>query len=316
MINMKKNICILLLTAIIAAMCFSLSGCYVSKPGKMSELVGTYELTSYTYRPKDLPDEEESENRISTRGITAYLVIKSDGTGYYAYRDNDTELWLKQVKIDYTYDDEEPDRIDRIRYNTGDAINSSDLPGTGAETLGLTFHRAKKSLNYSMPAILGRDYSTSVSYTKVSKSIDLSYVRNKMGMSTSFTAPYQMNGLDGVMYSERYTYGGDDYEYIYYIVDIHPISMKADVYYALKSDGLDVKKTGLAITLSEGSSSNEAILTIDGKRYSRLLGDKFSPYLTEVNTDGNYLDTLNKAYDADVADLISTAREYYSQQLQ
>ena len=81
---MKKIISVILLSALLVLSLFNLSGCYNVRSGKMKRVQGTYELTGYS------TDKDE----IEARGIKLYVVIRSDGTGYYAYEDKDTDRYF------------------------------------------------------------------------------------------------------------------------------------------------------------------------------------------------------------------------------
>ena len=69
LISLATVLALLILSAAV------LSGCYVVKSGKMYKIEGTYQLTSYSGK----------SDYIAERGMTLYIVIRSDGTGYYAY---------------------------------------------------------------------------------------------------------------------------------------------------------------------------------------------------------------------------------------
>lgn len=290
---MKKIGKILLGAVVIGAMLLALTACYVSKPATMSDLVGTYELKTYTYKSDSAPQEQEADNRIALRGITAYLIVKSNGTGYYVYRSNDVALSAVSVKIDYTYDDKDSNKIKQIHYDTG--LNSSGgLPGSGRETLGLTFEKKSKRLNYNQPS-LGKlhPYATSVSYEKVSDSDDLSYVNKKLKTSLDTPLEYSLNGLMGTYALSR---DSDEYAYMFYDLDI--VNKKVTRYYATKEDPLDGKTEVGDLTYEyPADDATVLLITFFGITYRKSLTFPMSPSFeyTPLDENGN-IDYINQFY--------------------
>ena len=178
---MKLKMKTVLSAIILVAMCFTLTSCYVSHPTAMKKLVGTYELTKFTRKAKEAPSEEEPKDLLKENGVKAYLVITADGYGYYAYKDNDTQLKVYKVTITYEYDSEDVSKVRLINYNDGVYTTGTKAPGTGSESLGVNFRLFKRELNYSFQAVLGNKFAQSVIYKKVNKATDLSFVEKKLG---------------------------------------------------------------------------------------------------------------------------------------
>ena len=81
--GLTKRILSLVTVIVLLFSVTQITGCYVVKSGKMKKIVGTYELTSYS----------AGENKLETKGIKLFMVINSDGTGYYAYSDNEVDAY-------------------------------------------------------------------------------------------------------------------------------------------------------------------------------------------------------------------------------
>ena len=178
---MKLKMKTVLSAIILVAMCFTLTSCYVSHPTAMKKLVGTYELTKFTRKAKDADSEADPDDLIKEKGIVAYLVITGEEYGYYAYKDNETPLTVKQVKINYEYDDEDITKVRSITYIDGVFTNGTKYPGAGSELLGVNFRLFKRELNYSFQAVLGNKFAQSVLYKKANKATDLKFVEKKLG---------------------------------------------------------------------------------------------------------------------------------------
>ena len=274
---MKRKLTAIITTMVLACVLVFATGCYTSRPAVMKKLVGTYQLTTFTrtYTDEQVEGEDTiSHDLITEKGITAYLIIASDGTGYYVYGDKDTPPYARAVHITYTYDDKKPDKVKEITYTDG-STTSGNAPGIGRETLGLNFKISEKLLTYYTPAIFSQKYSQSAKYTKLSKVADLSYVQAQL--HTTFVVPrYEIAGLDGLQVFDG-TYS--DSPYIYYCLDIRAGLEQADVYYALKSDCVPVKTTSAPITFDIPADNTSPItLTVAGTTF-------FSDHYTGVATN-------------------------------
>lgn len=178
---MKRTIKATLCAVLLALMCFTLTSCYVSHPTAMKNLTGTYELTKFTRKAKDADSEADPDDLIKEKGIVAYLVITGEEYGYYVYKDNETPLTVKQVKINYEYDDEDITKVKSITYIDGVFTNETKYPGAGSELLGVNFRLFKRELNYSFQAVFNNKFAQSVIYKKANKATDLRYVEKKLG---------------------------------------------------------------------------------------------------------------------------------------
>ena len=231
---MKKTALLLTIILVAALMASMLSACYVSRPAALKKVVGTYELTSFTqtYPAENEESEAKTVDMIKEKEIKAYLVLASDGTGYYVYKDKDTELTTHKLNITYSYDEDDTSKVKEIYYTDGSDTSGDGAPNKGHERLGVYFKWTTKKLTYTMPAVLGRKYSQSVRYDKVDKATDLSYASKKMG-ATLVAPNYEVAQLDGILAYEGIYDSASPY--IYYYIDYHPERSQASVYYALKS---------------------------------------------------------------------------------
>ena len=168
---MKKAITKILALALALFSLLSLSGCYSIKSGKMRRVEGTYKLTAYSTKV----------NNLEENGIVMYLVINGDGTGYYAYSDNETEAYYDTVSVRFISDTEKSGYYSYVEI---------DFTGDGNYTkLGVYSSLKTKTLNSSIPRYTGGilngdfrlDYYESVTFTRVSGKTDLSYVKSAMG---------------------------------------------------------------------------------------------------------------------------------------
>ena len=306
----KQLIAVLLITMLLSML---LTACYASKPGKMKDLVGTYELTSFTRSYSEEKDEEGNvvpRNLIEQRQITAcYLVVGAEGEGYYVYEADGAE-WVRKVKIEYTYSDKEPDKVKEIYYTDGSTTTGTNYPGKGTERLGLYFTRKEKTMSYTSPAIFGQKYSQSVKYTKVDKADDLSYVSGKLG-KTLVAADYEVALLSGWQ-----TYQGEYDEaspYIYCYIHLDMARKTADVYYALKSDAQPVELKNQAVTYTlDGQPSIR--ITVGQNHYQCDIVSALPTSLYYYDAEQQYWIYFgNVGAQYDVAEAVQTSLQNYSQ---
>ena len=73
----KRLLSLILVIALILSISALLSGCYLTKSGKMKQIEGVYELTSYSGKT----------NYMEERGTKIIMVIRADGTGNSSWCD-------------------------------------------------------------------------------------------------------------------------------------------------------------------------------------------------------------------------------------
>lgn len=168
---MKRSFKVILTLVLALSVLLSLCGCYVVKSGKMSKVEGTYLLTYYS----------AGEDMLAKDGITLYIVIESDGSGYYAYSDNDTEAYYSEMSCRFTQDTEKSGYYSYVELQFEE---NGDW-----HKLGVNSRWRDRKLNSSVPKYKGSilngtleiDYYTSVTFERVSGKTDMSYIENKLG---------------------------------------------------------------------------------------------------------------------------------------
>ncbi len=158
------------LAAVLALLILSaavLSSCYFIKSGKMYKIEGTYQLTSY-YGKVD---------HIAEDGMVLYLVIRSDGTGYYAYKDNDTEAHIKELKCTFEANAEKSGYYDYVLVDFGDGEGQTRLGVQAAGLFEISTNLTYTFLQWNNTSDLSQGtHSVNITFTRVSKDTDLSYV--------------------------------------------------------------------------------------------------------------------------------------------
>lgn len=144
-----------------------LSSCYVVKSGKMRKIEGTYQLTSYSGKSDMLAERE----------MTLYLVIRSDGTGYYAYKDNDTEPVIKGITCSFEQDPENSSKYSDVFVNFGDGDGPVKFGIQAAGWFEIDTRLGFSKLQWTNTSDLSLGtYTLHASFTRVSRATDLSYI--------------------------------------------------------------------------------------------------------------------------------------------
>ncbi len=296
-----KIVSAVLAATVSAAALVAFEGCYKTNPATMNDLVGTYELTLFTRRYTDENVKREGEedkpeiihDYIQEKGITAYLVVGSEGKGYYVYKDNQTPVSAAEVKIQYNYEEKtegegenattvKTDNIKTLRYFDG-KDRAKDYPGAGEESLG--FDNKNKSLNVTYNAyngiILKRNNTQRVDYKKVDSATNLSYVERKLGQKLRIV-PYELIRFDGKFYTD-YVQENDEDPYICAELKVDVLTGKADFTAIKKEDFSKEIKSGLDFSYQKIDSENEwevlyEITVGDMKFYAYYGTDENSAY--------------------------------------
>ena len=166
LISLAVAIILLILTTSV------LSSCYIVRSGKMYKIEGTYELTSYT----------DDGDRLSEYGIQMYLVIRADGTGYYAYRNNETKPYIADIRCRFINDSENTDKYSYVEIDFGNG--EYEKFGVYAQTfkLGTTLTNTEYVYGGNIfEGTYGLEYTITATFTKVSRATDLSYVNKSFG---------------------------------------------------------------------------------------------------------------------------------------
>jgi len=302
---MKKRILVSLLLILSV---FVLTSCtsYSSRKGKMEDLVGTYKLTTYI---KQEYDATEDVDMIEQRSITAYLVVGSEGQGYYVYNGN-----LSTISIEYTYEDDE---IKAIQYNNGSnrVYTKVSEPGYGNETK-MGFNVNNSTLSYSISK--GKAFNVKyprrvVVYTKESNDTTLAYVRTKVSETLADQPDFMLKNLKGLFRLYEVYHMGEPHDeiegmglYEYFLADFNNVTEKATLYYRLKGETEDKTEEDVDIKFNRNNTSTSASIELKGVTYTFGLDSSTSAPLSpshsiNVGNDNVAHQNLNntfKEYDA------------------
>ena len=298
----------------------TVTGCssYSSKPGKLENLVGTYELVTYKMKRDDSNPEEEAYDHKAEIGCSAYFSIDKDGYGYYGYKDNETAPRVDSVFSTFIYENEESDLIKAVSMTDGITDKKAYEQKVGCldeSTMGFRDELFKKTLNYTLhsghmlfqPEVkIKYQY---VLYKRVSEEASLSKVNSLLGTNFKFDKPHEMKRCKG-FYTYSCSYKDNlghepSGAYDYAILDMDSYENgKFDLHYALKEDHIkhDVKVS--ATVLEKGKSFTMNIfnrtftclgdykslgswLYGNSEQYENeelLNSESFSPYFGEAKT--------------------------------
>ncbi len=176
--------------SIVVAVCLFLcvtfgAGCYVTNAQPMKKIKGTYKLTQYKTTDKRY-DENDSVvttvvDKIVEEGMEVYLVVTGESTGYYAYKDKETEAYAQEVELYYEASPEDTSEYTFVGYR----VNTySDF-----DKFGVTKNRLNKSVPSICMKIKDRpmyQQGYDKDWEKVSDAIDLSYVSAQLGGLTPY----------------------------------------------------------------------------------------------------------------------------------
>ena len=165
---MKRVIRASVAICLMQAILFLLCACYIVSPARMRNIEGTYQLTTYS----------TSEDKIAARGMTLYMVIRSDGSGYYAFSDNDTELYYSDVKCRFTQDSERSGYYSYVEVDFGNGEWVNLGVNSNSKTLGSSVPKYKGNI---FEGTLEVDYYTTVTFTRVSRIKDMRFINKQLG---------------------------------------------------------------------------------------------------------------------------------------
>lgn len=239
---MKKT---LIAFALILCLILS-SGCYVTRASKISKIVGTYELTSYT---------DDGVDMITKYDMQAYLVVNNEGKSYYYLRRGEY-VSLEEINLRFIPDEEESGKYSYIEYQRD---SSSEWEKLGYADDGFNSNR----IHYKGGWGNLTSYYVYTSYKKVSKVKDLSYLSSKIA---NLPTPLEFGkGLYDGIYSYQFIYNNFDSEkqkrfneyfdeeFVYWFIDLNLYTGKATTYTMQKSDEVS-KETQTAFTIGESNS--------------------------------------------------------------
>ena len=201
------------------------TGCQIISGVKMKDLVGTYEMTSYGAKT----------NVMEEREIKMYMVINSNGSGYYVFKDNDTEVYAAEMRVSFTANTEDSSKYDYVKCTFYDGY-TIDF-GVNRDTLNYS-KIVWKPLQWGKP--LETDYTISVGFKKVSKKTDLSYVQNKLDVEL-MALPFGLSRMSAVYELISVTAGGR----ILTVEEVAEIGVEEPIYAYI---ALDVAKSIMEIS--------------------------------------------------------------------
>ncbi len=237
-----------------------LSSCYVVKSGKMNRVEGVYKLTTYSGKT----------NYLEERGIEMYMIIRADGGGYYAYKDNDTAPYISELRVSYESDPEESGKYSYVNIK----FTGSDDPAHLA-VYAPTFD-FNTNLNSQKPVwkpiVWGEtpeiDYYIDVDFTRVERSTELDALKELFGDAPLL--PYDAKRYDGTYKLERIVTPPESAEtpenpYVYYYVTLDFVAGTAKIYNMKKDD--EITSTATLNDLSVSYENGNYIVSMGGKSY-------------------------------------------------
>ncbi len=297
----KKTISASLVLILIFAICTPLTACYHVNSGSLSDIEGTYRLTGY------LGKEDLKE----ARGIELSIVIRSDGTGYYAYKSNDTDAYISPIKCEFEADEENPGKYSYVTLTFSKDSTKHRL-AIDAKNKNLNSQTAvwKGSL---FDGNLTIDYYIDVDFTKISKDTDLTSLKKDFG-DIPF---YPFGSLDfGGIYKLGYLKSGGtgSDNFVYYYVRFDPQKSLGEAWYMLKEDEEAVHRNFKLSVVEDGS---KFYYKFDGTRVDPSTAE-YDDYITHRYRDGSlvldYFGYLSdEELEAEIANDISQYLESKSQ---
>lgn len=239
--NFSRRIISLSLILIMILSAAVLNGCYYVKSGKMEKVEGTYQLTHYS----------GNGDRLLERGIAMYLVIRSDGTGYYAYKDNNTDPYIAEVRCRFTASTEEPGKYDYVEvcYKGSDGYEKLAI---NAPTFGIDTNLNSQTAVWGgnlFDGDLAIDYYINTDFTRVSRATDLSYVLDTEEFKDAPVLPFDAMAFHGTydilgVFNPDKTFNNEvEKPLVYFYLDLDIIGGEAKAYYMLKEDEYAHEKT-------------------------------------------------------------------------
>lgn len=244
-------VCLLLLSSV------AVGGCYRIEAADKSKIAGTYELVRYS---RSSTEEDREGNFKAQLEITSYLVVAEDGTGYYAYKDKDTDPYIIEVSISFIESEEQPGKYEYVE------MQSEIKPL--AKKMG--YRRGYLNIGVMDFAVRPLKYQGMLytDYKKVDKAQDLTYVRKQMPDVPLYKrgeVTYRGYFLSDYVDCEGLTYEDCD-AYVYYLMKLDPVGKKAYAYYMLKSEREKREEVfDYSVATGTGEYGEVFKLTINGK---------------------------------------------------
>lgn len=260
-----------------------LSGCYVTNSGKMSDIEGTYQLTHYS----------GDSDWLAERAITMFMVIRSDGTGYYAYKKGEEEPFIAELRCKYIQD---PDDSSKYEYVEIDFVGNGEYNkfAINARSSNLNSQRAVWGGNL-FEGNAAIDYYIDVDFKRVDKATDLSYIAKNFGNYTPI--PFGAKRLEGsynVMEIINADLSADpsvptESPFVYFYLTIDVVNGSGQVRYMLKSDEKAQEKF-FTVTLTSNGAGDYSIkfYTVNIERDTSLAPYAYYLLIPYQNSQGVY----------------------------
>lgn len=316
---MKKIVCFISFLCLLT-LCFS---CSRVNEGPMENLIGTYQLTEY-YRVMNDETEEKEATRIQffdDKEIEMFLVITGNELGYISYKDNQTTLFIKEVKLEYTYDTENTDYIRSVSYTLANE-KEDELIQNGWKNLG--FVDSEHSLNISDPKInvsgcgtgnvkFTTEYRDIILFNRVSRDIDTKYIQEKYDSDIKIQS-YALSKVQDNYVCPLYILNENDIpaslnDFIFKAYEIDVENKTAKYYYATKEEKILKVEENIPVefTVSSDKMSVESIKIKDD-----VLTNEYESYLLKGDNGGeeksaffyNILDDMNEFCQNQINDYI------------
>ena len=283
--NFKRRLLSLaLVLVLILSISVLFSGCYITRSAKMKFVEGTYELTTYS----------GDGDWLTERGIKLIMVIRSDGTGYYGYTDNNKAPHISELRCRFTRDTEDNDKYQYVEI---------DFEGNGEYCqLGINADRKTQKLNYSTIKWKGNviqnglqvDYHINVTFTRIDKATDRSVLDKHFAGApvipfgaSKYNGTYMFERLDGGNYPDVEGYTPPS-PFVYYYLDIDVYAGKARAYsMSTSNEKADEQEYPIVITKNNDGSFSIKI----GGKVAEIVNENFSVYIHApyLITSGEYM---------------------------
>ena len=237
-----------------------LSSCYVVKSGKMNRVEGVYKLTTYSGKT----------NYLEERGIEMYMIIRADGGGYYAYKDNDTAPYISELRVTYESDPEESGKYSYVNIKftgSGDPAHLAVYAPTFDFNTNLNSQKPvwKPIVWGETPEI---DYYIDVDFTRVERSTELDALKELFGDAPLL--PYDAKRYDGTYKLESIVMTSDTAEmpenpYVYYYITLDFVAGTAKIHNMKKDD--EIASTATLNDLSVSYENGDYRISMGGKSY-------------------------------------------------
>ena len=272
----KRILSFVVVLTLILSLSTLFSGCYLTRSGKMSQIEGIYELTSYSGK----------SNYMEERGVKILLLIRSDGTGWYGYQTNTSEPYITELRCRFVQDTEEPGKYNHVEIDfagNGEYVNFGIFADLSSSTLNSS--RAVWGAN---PFKDGIEYYITSTFKRIDKSTDLEKLKELFGDcpvmprgAMRYDGTYE--GFGPVATDKSPSPSAPEDPFVYCFVDIDLLNGKGKIWYMLKSNEeaiVEEFSVSIASTISNGLmiKLGETEVKVEGSSYSSYM---YLPYITD-----------------------------------